>query len=190
MRYLFFILLLFFACAPQKKIPKLDYPVPFQFELIDTLAGSKDELYVKAHQWIAKTFDSAKTVIDMQDKEAGKLICKPLFTIPRVHTTLYYSFPYEDVITYVVSIDVKDGRYRCIISDFVHKGGNYFDGKTTTESTSYGSLEDTMRLYRSPATGKMTENRYYYAVKNAAMQQAKDLIKDLKTKMHDKDKDF
>ena len=37
---------------------------------------SASDLYVRANEWFAKTFNSANAVIQMQDKEAGKIIGK------------------------------------------------------------------------------------------------------------------
>lgn len=79
---------------------------------------SKDELYIRAREWFAKTFVSAQAVIQMDDKEAGKIIGKGVarssfvMLLTPVSYTLYYT----------VSITVKDGRYRYEITDFMAQG--------------------------------------------------------------------
>ncbi len=40
--------------------------------LIDS--SSKDEIYLKAREWVAKTYNSSKSVIEIEDKENGKII--------------------------------------------------------------------------------------------------------------------
>ena len=40
--------------------------------------GTKDELYIKANQWMVKSFNNAKIVIQFQDKESGKIMGKYL----------------------------------------------------------------------------------------------------------------
>lgn len=74
---------------------------------------TKDELYTRAREWFAKTFNSAKDVIQMDDKSAGKIIGKGaangsyFYLLTTIRFTLYYT----------VSITVKDGRYRYEITD-------------------------------------------------------------------------
>lgn len=179
------------ACAPKRKlIVKEDYPNPFEFELIDTLTGNKDEIYVKAHEWISKTYGSAKTVIDMQDKQAGKLVGKALTTVTISSQSIYGRLAHEDEVTYIMTIDVKDGRYRCVISHFNHKGNSYTSGSTLYPGKSYGDLNNEKVEYKSPSTGKPVEDMAYYDVKNQIQFYCKTVLRDLKTKMHEKDKDF
>jgi hypothetical protein len=74
---------------------------------------SKDELYLRAREWFARTFVSAQALIQMDDKAAGKIIGKGLSEdvrngFIRTAYTIYYT----------VSITVKEGRYRYEITDF------------------------------------------------------------------------
>ena len=39
-----------------------------------TIKGTKDELFVRAKSWLVQTFKSANDVIQLNDKEAGKLL--------------------------------------------------------------------------------------------------------------------
>jgi hypothetical protein len=182
------------SCAPTLHITKMTYPKPFEFELIDTVAGTKGELYVKANEWIAKTYGSAKAVIDMQDKEAGKLIGKCIIEAPILST--YRSIITAGQISYIMTIDVKDGRYRCVVSDFSHKGGTYIDIIPLTNSTrvyngrNYGDLQDDTKYYNSEATGKKVEDKKYYLIKNLAMTNAQDVLASLRKAMHQKEKEF
>lgn len=70
---------------------------------------SKDELYIRANEWFVDVFNSAESVIEFQDKEAGKIIGK-------------YTFSYaEGVYTYnmkqTVSIDIKNEKVRIIFKN-------------------------------------------------------------------------
>jgi len=38
--------------------------------------GSKNELYIKSNEWMVRNFNNAKSVIQFQDKEAGKIMGK------------------------------------------------------------------------------------------------------------------
>ena len=91
------------------------YPSPFKIEVIDSLPGSKNELFVKANEWVAKTFVDAKEVIQMSDKDAGRIIAKGVMeTYTKVGATKgkYYT-------KYTMEIDVKDSKARIIFSDFI-----------------------------------------------------------------------
>lgn len=192
MRYLSIVLLIItlYSCAPSKPIVKMDYPTPFEFVLIDSLPGTKNELYVKAHEWISKSFGSAKAVIDMQDKEAGKLIGKAQYDGVNMGAGLATTLLSQSKVTYIISIDVKDNRYRCIISDFYHTGASYTGRYGVSHATSYGDLQRDKIEYKSPTTYKMVEDKKYYAVKNQAMIYSTNLLKSFKERMRKTDKDF
>lgn len=83
-------------------------------EVVKSEGVTKDELYVKAREWFAKTAGSAQDVIQMDDKAAGKIIGKGA-------TKGSYSFlltKFQFTLRYTVSITTKDNRYRYDISDF------------------------------------------------------------------------
>ncbi len=48
-------------------------------KIIDIAKADKDELYIKANTWFVDTFVSAESVIEFQDKEAGKIAGKYTF---------------------------------------------------------------------------------------------------------------
>lgn len=51
--------------------------VPKNGEIIE-IPGTKSELFVKSNQWMVRMFKDAKSVIQFQDKEAGKIMGKYL----------------------------------------------------------------------------------------------------------------
>jgi hypothetical protein len=67
---------------------------------------TKNDLYVKANAWAVKEFSSAESVIEFQDKEAGKIMGK--FT---------YSDAYHYVTKQTISIDIQEGRARILIEN-------------------------------------------------------------------------
>lgn len=162
------------SCAPAHKVvTKRYYPKPFEFQLVDTAIGSKNELYVKAHEWIARTYGSAKAVIDMQDKEAGKIIGKCLI-----------SDVANGDIKYLLSFDIKDGKYRCRMTSFHHEGDRYWSGSSFSNYKSYGYLNQDSVLYVSPADGKKRIDQKYYSIKNFVMDYSDVMFTDLKKAMH------
>jgi hypothetical protein len=73
-------------------VPKTDKIIEVQ--------GTKDELYIKANEWMVRTFNNAKSVIQFQDKEAGKIMGKYLMN----------SIGQTGADTYsLITISVKDG---------------------------------------------------------------------------------
>jgi hypothetical protein len=106
------IILSLCRCAPPPKSG-----APLEYTLVDSLSGTKDDLYVKAHEWLAKTFVSANDVIQMQDKDAGKLIGKGALSIQTDNGVLMGGVK-TSYVRYTLSITVKTGKYKCVISDF------------------------------------------------------------------------
>lgn len=117
------------SCAPMKPIATTDFPRPFEFVIVDSVSGDKNALYVKAYEWMAKTYNSSKDIIQMSDKEAGKIIAKSVILTPTIRNYLGGILGNE-AVRYTIQIDVKDGKYKCVLSDFNHEGGTCFvDGK-------------------------------------------------------------
>ena len=77
-----------------------------------------NQLYFLAQKWFVKTYKSANDVVQLADKEYAQLIGKGNFKIDY--------FTKEPYINQTVSIFVKDGRYKYIISDFYYSDN---DGK-------------------------------------------------------------
>jgi hypothetical protein len=78
------------------------------FETVIDSPLKKEALYKNAQTWIAKTFGDYKSVIQFEDKEAGRLILKGNSDL----ITLYHP-----KFRYVITIDVKDAKYRSVLTD-------------------------------------------------------------------------
>lgn len=86
-------------------------------EVIQVEGVSQGDLYLKANDWIVKTFNSPKDVIQFNDKEAGKIICK---TITGVDIGKGLNRIQINPIYYLISIETREGRYKITASDFIH----------------------------------------------------------------------
>lgn len=166
----------FFSCSTYYKTKPLDYPRPFQFVLIDSLPGSKDDLYVRANEWMAKAFVSSKDVIQMQDKQAGKIVGKAVIM---VHTPSHT----DEEVGYTITIDAKDGKYRCILSNFIHKSTITGDHSVLP---GYGRI-DQESMY---AYNKVNITGMWNSIKNAVMKRSLIYLDELKTAMHSKEGKF
>jgi hypothetical protein len=91
----------------------------FEFKLIDTVNATKAELYLRARQFVALNFNDAKSVIQMDDKDAGKIICKGVMDV-------YIKGPMGkssgNYIDFTINVDIKENKYRVILSNFNHDG--------------------------------------------------------------------
>lgn len=77
----------------------------------------KDQLYSRGVAWFATTYNSAQNVLQMQDKENGKLIGRALFDV--YHKGIGMTFE-SGHINYTISLFFKDNRYKYEITDFMH----------------------------------------------------------------------
>jgi len=103
-------------------------------EVVETPGIKQNDLYSRAQTWFAKTYGSSKSVLEIQDKENGKLMGKGItevsFKNPPMGTR------YGGIVRYTISVLVKDGKYKYSISDLFHEGG------TDTQITACGALEN------------------------------------------------
>lgn len=95
-----------------------------EYKIIDSAKGiTADQLYTNARAWVAKTFVSANAVLQMDDKQAGKIIGKGNMRTPVKNA--FGMVIGDDIINFTITIDVKENKYRVILSDFSHQGGTY-----------------------------------------------------------------
>lgn len=94
----------------------------FDFKLIDSPQFSKAQLYVNAKSFLVSAFKSSKDVIQMDDKEAGKIICKG-YMMPVANVGL--GIKKENTVQFIATIDIKENKYRCVLSDFRYVDGGY-----------------------------------------------------------------
>jgi len=87
--------------------------------VINIEEASATDLYVKANEWFAITFNSANNVIQMQDKDAGKLIGKGVI---QARLKQYGSLKYSGLWNYTLSINTREGRYKYSLTNINHSG--------------------------------------------------------------------
>lgn len=108
-------------------------------KIIEISNKSKADLYINANSWFVETFNSAESVIEFQDKEAGKIMGKYVFSY--VEGIYYYD------VRQTISIDVKDNKVRIVINDPYYKttgdvlNGSYGGGKNYTPLVSQKGID-------------------------------------------------
>jgi hypothetical protein len=90
-----------------------------EIKVIENSTSLKQELYTKARSIIAYKFKNSNYVIQMDDKESGRIICKGVMI---VHSTGTLGINYNNYVNFNLTIDVKDNRFRAVISDIYHAG--------------------------------------------------------------------
>ncbi len=122
MKKLLLLILTTFSCVVIAQTPKwpdsLNITLPskkgniFYEHIINIDSASKDQLFNAARSWFSSTFLSAKSVLDLDDRSAGKLIGKGNLS----YTGLQKTFG-ERRASFIIDITVKDGKYRVIVYD-------------------------------------------------------------------------
>jgi hypothetical protein len=90
--------------ASRDQIPATEKEVVF----IDDHDKEKSDAFVRVHEWIAKNFNSANDVIQMQDKEAGTVIVKAIY--PYMQDFGAMTLPVN--VQYTLSVYVKDKKIK------------------------------------------------------------------------------
>ena len=75
--------------------------------------ASQSDLYVKANEWFVNAFNSANSVIQMQDKESGKIMGKGSIPVTRMGYPAGYFY-------FTVKFTAREGRYKYVITDIYH----------------------------------------------------------------------
>lgn len=110
------------SCGGYQATPVSVEPVSKTFEI----DKSKNDLYVSANNWMAETFNDAKSVIQFTDKEAGvvtgKYLLKPLYT-----TQGYSVVESGNGIYAIIKVQVKDGASKITVTpdDFTELKGDF-----------------------------------------------------------------
>lgn len=72
---------------------------------------SKDQLFTDSKAWVSDAFNSYKGVVEVEDREAGKVIIKGQTAIPR-------DSPLDrKALTFRVTIDSRDNKFRSVIDN-------------------------------------------------------------------------
>lgn len=107
-----FATVLFQSCSGLQGVPVSMEPIEHQFQV----DKNKNDLYVSANNWMAETFNSAKSVIQFTDKEAGVVTGKYLLKPGYRYANYSYYETEEGSIYAIIKIQVKDGGTKITVS--------------------------------------------------------------------------
>ena len=86
--------------------------------IINVDSTSQNELYARAKLFLAKTYNSPKDIIVYDDKENGAIICNA--KIVYESNVFRSSSLTRGVVSYTLSISIKENKYKYKISEFYH----------------------------------------------------------------------
>ena len=150
-------------------------------EVIEVQNISKDELYLRANTWLSRAFKSAKAVIDLQDKEAGKIIAKG--NISAIIKVPLVGKQEAGIINMTITLQTKDGKYKYTVDNLQHSRPMGTPGNWA----SIGPLEQEKAkagMMVRPSQGEWKD------LKEDAFKSIEEMIADLKKAMSKAEKDF
>ena len=184
MKHLFFALFISLSLVGEAQ---KNEPISYT-EVVTIDSVSKDELYIRARNWVNDAFRSAKDVIQISDKETGELAGKGLL-YARGELKWLATYPFKGMINFSFKILLKDGKYKYEFSDFNntdcdfgHPGAQDFKfGLITTSNTASAK-------YWGYSQKKMDDA--LISMKASMGEKVKDMIASLKESMNKKPEDF
>ncbi|KPE50117.1 DUF4468 domain-containing protein [Chryseobacterium indologenes] len=140
-----------------------------EYKLIDSLKAKKELLYSGAKSWISNAFNSSKAIIDMEDKESGRIIGKAYLNPSKQHRCMMY----DEIsnVSFKFVIDVKENKYRIVLSDFYHTGkyANAGNLDPMIPPNGFGN-----------GCGKKNAQRVYDEIKSDVKNQSELILRDFK----------
>lgn len=145
-------------------------------EVVEIKEVTKDELYNRAKKWFVTTYKSGNQVIQLDDKETGAIIGKASMKYqPRPFTG---SEKINGLIHYTISINLKNGRYKYEITDFVHEPSGSQYGTITI-----GLITDENEFPANKTITKSYGNKAWIDIKEQIKIEVTAIITSIKTGM-------
>lgn len=140
-------------------------------EVVEIQDVAKDILFIRGMEWLAKTYRSSKDVIQMEDKEAGKIIGKGLTIVyVKVLGMKFDAGP----MRYTIAMYFKDGKFKYEFSNFYHEGNRL------EKIGAGGAIENEKPACGNPFTGGgMTKGRWN-GIKSQTDITIREIIADMK----------
>lgn len=82
--------------------------------VIDSIPKTKERIYVTVNDWFARSFNDGKSVIQLNDKDAGVIIGKG--HISNMGSTMSFASNADISADVIIRVDMKDGRMRITTS--------------------------------------------------------------------------
>lgn len=108
------------AAQTEKPLP-VSYSTTFSFEGL-----SQDTLFSKAKVWFAQQFEDPSSIIQIEDKEGGKLVGASMlaYSDPRIEYGVEYN-TLNGMISYSITLIITDGEVEFVVANFIHRAFPY-----------------------------------------------------------------
>lgn len=93
-----------------------------RMEIVVGHPGSKEQIFVRAKEWVFKTYNSGKSVVQMEDKEAGVIVGEGVTERLTYKNGLITND--AGYFAYQITLNFKEGKYRCVIDKIKYKRGD------------------------------------------------------------------
>lgn len=143
-------------------------------KVIPVEGANKEEIYATIRAWVASSYKSANTVIQMDDKDAGLIVCNALFRYS-YERPMYAA--YEGTINYILKLQIKDGRFRAEMTNFYHKIG--IDHATAFNQNCNLGLITTAENYTDKGAHKKFHNNVWNDIKTKAESYSNNIFEEL-----------
>ncbi|MBH8567888.1 DUF4468 domain-containing protein [Microvirga sp. STS02] len=141
--------------------------------VVEVPGATQNQLYDRALEWMAKTYQSANDVVQIKDKEQGKLLAKGGILFFSHGTPMGF-------VVHTQTIYVKDGRYKYLMTGFKHQ--NILTNGPVARDGSMGALEQS-----TPPEG--FRDKLWFEMLAGTNAKVKAMIADLEQAMQAKGKD-
>jgi len=96
-----------------QKVPEAERNI----QTVHEINLKQNEIFVRTLEWMAQIFNDSKSVVEISDRENGKIIGKGITDI----THLIINIPCQ----FTMIVEVKDGKYRTSYNNFIGMWGEY-----------------------------------------------------------------
>jgi len=121
---------------------------------------SKSALYLNAYEWFAKSFNSPKDVIKMQDKDGGVIISKGVIRVYRKGRL------HSGEFNYTMSFYAKPGRYKYEITNIFHHSDPSVEGVKLAGGNIKNEKPDCRKIFMPPKQWKDFKNQVHSSILN------------------------
>lgn len=179
-KVLFAIVLLLSASVSSAQNENGLEPLTFSKVIQDEHNANKADLYTIMRGFITMYFKNSQKVIQMDDREAGVIICKgtSIFDAPGLMLSSYSGW-----LDFTIKIQTRDGRVKIDVSNFFHhnKPGN-------AEKSNLGLLT-TSEIYTDKGLSKKYHNKVWGMLKEKAASVSDDIFNEAEVAIKKGDKE-
>ena len=103
-------------------------------EVIKVDSIKTESIFVAIKEWLSMEFKKGNNAVELQDKEAGLIVINAVSDYKYSEGGLSYTWA-TGTVEYKINIQIRDDRFKVMITNFVHKGATGKDhlGVLTTK---------------------------------------------------------